>query len=110
MRASKWNIDEGKRRLKSTMEWRRDFKPDLIPPDEVKIESQTGKMYAIASATFHIPVCIDLISIASSMALTMTADPFCTCVQALKIQKRATDNYVIWFGGCKSFLSFSTSC
>jgi hypothetical protein len=29
------------------MEWRRDFKPDLIPPDEVKIESETGKMWVI---------------------------------------------------------------
>lgn len=26
------------------MEWRRDFQPDLIPPDEVKIEAQTGKI------------------------------------------------------------------
>ncbi|KAF8346035.1 CRAL-TRIO domain-containing protein [Amanita rubescens] len=44
MRAAKGNIDEAKKRLKSTMEWRRDFKPDLIPPEEVKIESVTGKI------------------------------------------------------------------
>lgn len=35
MRAAKWNFDDAKKRLKGTMEWRRDFKPDLIPPDEV---------------------------------------------------------------------------
>ncbi|KIL71357.1 hypothetical protein M378DRAFT_65391 [Amanita muscaria Koide BX008] len=44
LRASKWDLDEAKRRLKATMDWRRDFKPDLIPPDEVKIESETGKI------------------------------------------------------------------
>ncbi|PCH34445.1 CRAL/TRIO domain-containing protein [Wolfiporia cocos MD-104 SS10] len=44
MRAAKWNLDDGKRRLRGTLEWRRDFKPDLIPPDEVRIESETGKI------------------------------------------------------------------
>ncbi|KAI0658384.1 CRAL-TRIO domain-containing protein [Cubamyces menziesii] len=44
MRAAKWNLEDAKRRLKGTLEWRRDFKPDLIPPDEVRIESETGKM------------------------------------------------------------------
>lgn len=49
MRASKWNVDEAKKRIKATMEWRRDFKPDLIPPEEVKVESVTGKMSAYTS-------------------------------------------------------------
>ena len=49
MRAAKWNIDEAKKRIKATMEWRRDFKPDLIPPEEVKVESVTGKMFAYTS-------------------------------------------------------------
>lgn len=44
MRASKWNDSDAQKRIKATLEWRRDFKPDLIPPDEVKIESQTGKI------------------------------------------------------------------
>ncbi|KAI0830867.1 CRAL-TRIO domain-containing protein [Trametes gibbosa] len=44
MRAAKWNLDDAKKRLKSTLEWRRDYKPDLIPPDEVRIESETGKI------------------------------------------------------------------
>lgn len=35
MRAAKWDLDNGKKRIKGTMEWRREFKPDLIPPDEV---------------------------------------------------------------------------
>ncbi|KAF8722650.1 hypothetical protein AX14_009716 [Amanita brunnescens Koide BX004] len=44
MRAAKWNVDEAKKRIKATMEWRRDFKPDLIAPDEVRVESVTGKI------------------------------------------------------------------
>ncbi|KAF8664622.1 hypothetical protein AX16_000721 [Volvariella volvacea WC 439] len=44
MRAAKWNLADGQKRIKATIEWRREFKPDLIPPDEVKIESVTGKI------------------------------------------------------------------
>lgn len=44
MRAAKWNLADAKKRVKATLEWRREFKPDLIPPNEVKIESETGKM------------------------------------------------------------------
>ncbi|KAI8981309.1 CRAL/TRIO domain-containing protein [Trametes punicea] len=44
MRAAKWDLEDAKRRLKGTIEWRRDYKPDLIPPDEVRIESETGKI------------------------------------------------------------------
>jgi hypothetical protein len=51
MRASKWNPQDAEKRLKATLEWRREFKPDLIPPDEVKIESETGKMYALQSTS-----------------------------------------------------------
>ena len=36
MRAAKWDLEDAKKRLKNTVEWRRDFKPDLIPPDEVR--------------------------------------------------------------------------
>ena len=50
MRAAKWNVDEAKKRIKATMEWRRDFKPDLIAPDEVRVESVTGKMSAYTCA------------------------------------------------------------
>lgn len=45
MRASKWTFPDAQKRIKSTLEWRREFKPELIPPDEVRIESETGKMY-----------------------------------------------------------------
>lgn len=38
MRAAKWDLEDAKKRIKATMEWRRDYKPDLIPPDEVSIE------------------------------------------------------------------------
>ncbi|PFH46393.1 hypothetical protein AMATHDRAFT_77690 [Amanita thiersii Skay4041] len=44
MRAAKWKIEDAKKRIRATLEWRREFKPDLIPPDEVKIESETGKI------------------------------------------------------------------
>jgi len=44
MRAAKWKLDDGKKRIKGTIEWRREFKPDLISADEVKIENETGKM------------------------------------------------------------------
>ncbi|KAK0447391.1 CRAL-TRIO domain-containing protein [Desarmillaria tabescens] len=44
MRSAKWNYPDAQKRIKATIEWRRDFKPDLIPPDEVKIESETGKI------------------------------------------------------------------
>ncbi|KAF9535695.1 CRAL/TRIO domain-containing protein [Crepidotus variabilis] len=44
MRAAKWIVADGKKRIQATLEWRREFKPDLIPPEEVKIESETGKI------------------------------------------------------------------
>ncbi|KAA1477222.1 CRAL TRIO domain-containing protein [Dentipellis sp. KUC8613] len=44
MRAAKWKLDDGKKRIRGTLEWRREFKPELIPPDEVKIEAETGKI------------------------------------------------------------------
>jgi hypothetical protein len=44
MRAAKWKINDGKKRIKGTLEWRREFKPELITPEEVKIEDEGGKM------------------------------------------------------------------
>ncbi|KAL4068961.1 CRAL-TRIO domain-containing protein [Scleroderma yunnanense] len=44
MRAAKWKMHDAQKRIKGTIEWRREFKPDLISPDEVKIESETGKI------------------------------------------------------------------
>jgi hypothetical protein len=44
MRASKWNIRDAETRLKATLEWRREYKPDLISLDEVKAEGETGKI------------------------------------------------------------------
>ncbi|KAJ3821702.1 CRAL TRIO domain-containing protein [Lentinula raphanica] len=43
-RASKWHLQDAKKRIKNTMEWRREFKPELIVPDEVKIEDESGKI------------------------------------------------------------------
>ena len=44
MRAGKWKLDEAKRRIKGTMEWRREFQPELISPEDVGVEAETGKM------------------------------------------------------------------
>ncbi|CAK9787087.1 CRAL/TRIO domain-containing protein [Cutaneotrichosporon oleaginosum] len=44
MRAAKWNVEHGKKRIKATMEWRREFRPELIEPEDVAIEAETGKI------------------------------------------------------------------
>lgn len=44
LRAGKWNIEDCKKRIKYTMEWRRDYKPDLIRPEDVEMEAFTGKI------------------------------------------------------------------
>ncbi|EIW87256.1 CRAL TRIO domain-containing protein [Coniophora puteana RWD-64-598 SS2] len=44
MRAAKWKMPDAQKRIKGTLEWRREYKPDLIPPDDVKIEAETGKI------------------------------------------------------------------
>lgn len=44
MRAAKWRLVDGKKRIKGTIEWRREFKPDLISADEVAPENESGKM------------------------------------------------------------------
>ncbi|THH01228.1 hypothetical protein EW026_g1463 [Hermanssonia centrifuga] len=35
MRAAKWDLEDAKKRIRGTLQWRREFKPDLIPPEEV---------------------------------------------------------------------------
>lgn len=49
MRSAKWNFADAQKRIKATIEWRREFKPDIIPPDEVQIESETGKMCVVVA-------------------------------------------------------------
>lgn len=44
MRAAKFKLDDAKRRIAGTLEWRREFKPELIPPEDVRVESETGKI------------------------------------------------------------------
>ena len=60
MRSAKWNFTDAQKRIKATMEWRRDFKPDIIPPDEVRIESETGKMSVSCGRSFEIPTLIEV--------------------------------------------------
>ncbi|KAJ1036554.1 hypothetical protein NDA13_000086 [Ustilago tritici] len=43
LRAAKGDLQNAKKRLQSTLEWRRSFKPDLIPPSSVAHEAETGK-------------------------------------------------------------------
>jgi len=44
MRAADWKMDNAKKRIKDTLEWRRSYKPDLIKPEEIRIETEGGKM------------------------------------------------------------------
>ncbi|WVQ84793.1 hypothetical protein IAT38_006950 [Cryptococcus sp. DSM 104549] len=44
MRAAKWKMDDAKKRIKGTIEWRREFEPELIKPGDVGIEAETGKI------------------------------------------------------------------
>jgi len=48
MRAAKWKPEDAKKRIKSTIEWRREFKPELIEPEDVSVEAESGKMYVLA--------------------------------------------------------------
>ena len=54
MRAAKWRFDDAQKRIKATLEWRRDFRPDLIPPEEVRIESVSGKMSVSLNRSRHL--------------------------------------------------------
>jgi len=49
-RAAKWKMDNAKERIKGTLEWRREFKPDLIKPDHVKIVSYVWFLRIVARA------------------------------------------------------------
>ena len=44
MRAAKWKMEDGMKRIKGTIEWRREYKPELIEPGDVGVEAETGKM------------------------------------------------------------------
>jgi len=44
MRAAKWKMHDAEKRIKSTLEWRREYQPELIRPDEIKVECETGKI------------------------------------------------------------------
>lgn len=53
MRAAKWKLEDGKKRIKHTMEWRREFKPELIEPEDVGVEAESGKMYVLYNCIFY---------------------------------------------------------
>lgn len=43
LRAAKGDLENAKKRIKSTLEWRRDFRPEIIAPASVSHEAETGK-------------------------------------------------------------------
>jgi hypothetical protein len=45
LRANSWNLDEAKKSLLCTLDWRFSYKPHLIDPSSVEEESLTGKNY-----------------------------------------------------------------
>ena len=44
LRASEWKLEEARRRLRETLQWRRQYRPDLIKPDEIALEAEGGKV------------------------------------------------------------------
>lgn len=54
LRASKFNLQDAKNRIKGTLEWRRSYKPDLIPPTEIAEEAEGGK---VSISTFSCNSC-----------------------------------------------------
>ncbi|CBQ69397.1 related to PDR16-protein involved in lipid biosynthesis and multidrug resistance / PHO13-4-nitrophenylphosphatase [Sporisorium reilianum SRZ2] len=43
LRAAKGDLENAKKRIKLTLEWRRDFRPEIIAPGSVSPEAETGK-------------------------------------------------------------------
>ncbi|SJX65036.1 related to PDR16-protein involved in lipid biosynthesis and multidrug resistance / PHO13-4-nitrophenylphosphatase [Sporisorium reilianum f. sp. reilianum] len=43
LRAAKGDLENAKKRIKSTLEWRREFRPEIIAPGSVSPEAETGK-------------------------------------------------------------------
>lgn len=53
IRAAKWKMHDAEKRIKSTLEWRREYKPELIPPDEVSMD--VASLLLIRGHTISIP-------------------------------------------------------
>lgn len=47
MRAADWKMENAKKRIKDTLEWRRSYKPDLISPAEIRVEAEGGKVWVV---------------------------------------------------------------
>ncbi|GAC71470.1 p-Nitrophenyl phosphatase [Moesziomyces antarcticus T-34] len=43
LRAAKGDVENAKKRIKSTLEWRREFRPEIIAPASIAHEAETGK-------------------------------------------------------------------
>ncbi|RKP12006.1 CRAL-TRIO domain-containing protein, partial [Piptocephalis cylindrospora] len=45
LRAHRWSVSSAKKGLAETLEWRRIYRPDMIPSEEVRVEGETGKTF-----------------------------------------------------------------
>ncbi|KAI8853058.1 CRAL-TRIO domain-containing protein [Chytridium lagenaria] len=45
LRATKWNVEIAVKRVEKTLQWRREYRPTEISPEEVEPESVTGKQF-----------------------------------------------------------------
>ncbi|PWY99028.1 2-phosphoglycolate phosphatase [Testicularia cyperi] len=43
LRAAKGDLENAKKRIIGTLDWRRDFRPEIIPPSSISHEAETGK-------------------------------------------------------------------
>jgi phenylacetate-coenzyme A ligase PaaK-like adenylate-forming protein len=49
-------MEPAKKRLQETLEWRRDYKPDLIKPEEIQEETEGGKIVVTGFTKAGLPV------------------------------------------------------
>ncbi|OZJ02997.1 hypothetical protein BZG36_04684 [Bifiguratus adelaidae] len=45
LRARKWDVELARKELENSLKWRREYKPESIPPEEIEPEEVTGKTY-----------------------------------------------------------------
>lgn len=55
LKAEDWKVDAAKKRLEETLVWRREYKPDLIPPSEIQEETEGGKI-VVTGFTFKVRI------------------------------------------------------
>lgn len=56
LRAEDWKVEAAQKRLEETLKWRREYKPDLIPPSEIEEETEGGKIVVTGFTNGGLPV------------------------------------------------------